>query len=80
MPDTTPDKIRITLNGRHAMTLAQLSDATGLAADTALRHALRRAGITPDAHLDARTPLYLAAPTLKRLRARPGRWPTGAES
>lgn len=77
---TTPDVIKITLNGKHAMTLAQLAAALGLARDTAVRHALRRAGITPDGHLDARTPLYLAAPTLKALKARPGRWPTKPES
>lgn len=70
--------IHITLNGQHAMTRPQLAVALGLppaAGDTAVRHALRRAGITPDGHLDARTPLYLAEPTLQRLRARPGRWP-----
>lgn len=80
MTVTTPDVIKITLNGKHAMTLAQLSDATGMPADTTLRHALRRAGITPDGHLDGRTPLYLVAPTLRKLKARPGRWPTESES
>lgn len=78
MVDPKPDVIRITLNGRHAMTRPQLAVALDLdpaAADTTLRHALRRAGIEPDAHLDARTPLYYAAPTLKKLRSRPGRWP-----
>jgi hypothetical protein len=78
---TAPEVVRITLNGKHAMTRPQLAAALGLdpaAGDTTVRHALRRAGRTPDGHLDGRTPLYLAAPTLKRLRDRPGRWPTDA--
>lgn len=78
-----PDGVRITLNGKHAMTRPMLAAALGLAqdaADTTVRHALRRAGITPDGHLDGRTPLYYATPTLKALRARPGRWPAKPES
>lgn len=78
-----PDKIRITLNGKHAMTRPQLTAALGLdpaAAETTVRHALRRAGIAPDAHLDGRTPLYYATPTLRALRERPGRWPRSGAS
>jgi hypothetical protein len=72
------DMVRITVNGRHALTVEQLAEATGLKPGS-MRPALKRLGITPDAHLDGRTPLYLAAPTLKRLKERPGRWPTGGE-
>ena len=64
------DTVRITLNGKHAMTLPQLAEHTGRAADTDLRHALRRAGIAPDGRLDGRTPLYLVTPTLRRLKAK----------
>lgn len=75
---TTPDdEIVITIGGQRVMTRPQLAAALGLdpaAADTTVRHALRRAGIEPDAHLDGRTPLYLADPTLRALRTRPGRW------
>lgn len=67
--------IRITVNGRKALTVDQLAGETGLKPGS-VRPALKRLGVTPDAHLDGRTPLYLAGPTLKRLRERPGRWPS----
>lgn len=71
--------IRITVDGKRALTVDQLAGETGLKPGS-LRPALKRLGVTPDAQLDARTPLYLAAPTLRRLRERPGRWPTKPES
>lgn len=83
MADTPPDDIRITVRGKRAMTRPMLATALGLdpaAAETTIRPALRRAGIAPDGHIDGRTPVYIAAPTLKALKARPGRWPTRSES
>ncbi len=67
--------IRITVNGRHAMTVDQLAAELGIKPGS-MRPALKRLGVTPDAHLDGRTPLYLAEPTLKALSGRPGRWPS----
>jgi len=38
-----------------------------------MRGELRRHGLEPVAHLDARTPLYLAAEVDRMVKARPGR-------
>lgn len=65
MPD-----IRITVDGRPAVTVALAAALTGRHRDTDVKHALRRAGLEPVARLDARTPLYLRAEALKAL-ARP---------
>lgn len=56
---TPSSTIRITVDGQVAETIGMA--ATRLHRDPgALTTALRRAGVTPAARLDARTPLYLA--------------------
>lgn len=64
--------IRITVDGKLALTTAQFAVETG--ADPAtLRSEFRRLGITPVAYLDARTPLYGAVALRKAWKSRPGR-------
>lgn len=73
MPD-----IRITVDGRPAVTVALLAALTGRQRDTDVKHALRRAGLEPVARLDARTPLYLRREALRAL-SRPVSGPTKDE-
>lgn len=72
-------KIRITVDGRLALTVEQAADRYGLAVSS-MRAAISRLKITPDAYLDADRPhaqrrrgLYLASALDKALRARVGR-------
>jgi hypothetical protein len=64
--------IRITVDGKLALTLAQAAERHALGID-AMRKAISRAGIEPVAELDARTPLYLAAAIVAAMKARPGK-------
>lgn len=64
--------IRITVDGKQALTTRQLAEEFSL--DSAsVRSAIKRLGLEPAAHLDERTPLYAAVAARKALRARPGR-------
>jgi hypothetical protein len=64
--------IRITVDGKLALTTRQLAAELGLE-PTSVRVAVRRLGIDPVEHLDDRTPLYAAATVRKAIRARPGK-------
>lgn len=65
--------IKITYDGRLALTIGQAADRYGLTAD-AMKKALRRLPVEalPEP-LDARTPLYLATDLDAAMKARPGR-------
>lgn len=65
-------EIRITVDGKLALTTAQLAAEMGIEPVTA-RTEIKRLAITPVAHLDSRTPLYAAVPTRKTMRERTGR-------
>lgn len=71
---TEPPTIRITVNGKPALTIAQAAERYGLA-PSSIRSALTRLGdaITPAAELDSRTPLYLVTALDRALAGRPGR-------
>ena len=65
--------IRITYDGKLALTTAQAAERYGLAVSS-MRAALSRLGVAPLAEaLDGRTPLYLAAALDPLMKARPGR-------
>lgn len=64
--------IRITVDGRLALTTGQLADEFGLT-PAGMRTILGRLGVDAVAKLDDRTPLYPAVETRKALRERPGR-------
>ena len=68
---TDEPTIRITVNGKPALTIAQAAERHGMPA-SGLRTALTRLpDLKPAAHLDARTPLYYAATLDKALATRP---------
>jgi hypothetical protein len=65
--------IRITYDGRLALTTAQAAHRYGLT-PSAMRTWLSRAATEPlPESLDARTPLYLATELDKAMKARPGK-------
>lgn len=64
--------IRITCDGKLALTTAQAADRYGVELAT-MRQIIKRAGLDPAAMLDNRTPLYLAAMLDRVMSARPGR-------
>lgn len=64
--------IRITVDGKLALTTRQLGEEFGLDPASA-RSAVKRLGLEPVEHLDERTPLYAAAPARKAMKERPGR-------
>lgn len=65
--------IRILYDGKLALTTAQFAERHGLSMDTA-RKALSRLGVDPlPDQLDGRTKLWLATPTDKAMKARPGK-------
>jgi hypothetical protein len=64
-------EIRITVDGKLALTTAQLAAEFGIG-ESGMRDALRREGIEPVATLLGR-PLYAAVATRRQLRARPGK-------
>lgn len=70
----TEPTIRITVDGKPALTVAMAAERYGLAASS-IRSALTRLGdaITPAAQLDSRTPLYHLVALDKALSRRPGR-------
>lgn len=68
--DAMPE-IRITVDGKLALTTGQLAEEFGIG-ESGMRDALRRDGIEPVAMLLGR-PLYAAVSTRRELRARPGR-------
>jgi hypothetical protein len=65
--------IRITYDGRLALTIGQAADRYQLGA-AAMRKAVQRLSVAalPDS-LDARTPLYLAVDLDRAMKARPGK-------
>ena len=64
--------IRITCDGKLALTTAQAADRHGLELAT-MRQIIKRANLEPAAMLDNRTPLYLAGQIDHAVSARPGR-------
>ena len=68
--------IRITVDGRLALTTAQLAARHGISRD-AMRSEFRRYAIEPADHLDARTPLYLATVVDRVFKSRPGKGAAG---
>ena len=67
------DKIRITYDGKLALTTAQFADRHDMTMDTA-RKTLSRLGVDPvPDQLDGRTKLWLAAPLAKAMKGRPGK-------
>jgi hypothetical protein len=64
--------IRITVDGKVALTLAQAAERHALGTD-AMRKAISRAGLEAVAELDARTPLYLATAVAAAIKTRPGK-------
>ena len=70
MTDTA--RIRITVDGKLALTTQQFADEADVEPVT-VRTEIRRLGVTPVAHLDSRTPLYAALPLRKAWRDRPGK-------
>lgn len=68
--------IRITVDGRLALTTAQIAERYGISRD-AMRTELRRYAIEPADHLDARTPLYLATVVDRVFKSRPGKGTPG---
>lgn len=71
---TEPPTIRITVNGKPALTIAQAAERYGMARSS-VRSALTRLGdaLAPAAELDNRTPLYFVTALDKALAGRPGR-------
>jgi hypothetical protein len=65
-------KIRITLDGRLALTVEQAAARYGLRPHS-MTSALSRLRVTPDAMLDRRKGLYLAGRLDALMRARPGK-------
>ena len=69
-------EIRVTVDGRPALTVDQAAARYGLPPATmrkTLARLLAAGAIAEPAHLDARTPLHLTAPLDKAMAARPGR-------
>jgi hypothetical protein len=65
-------RIRITVDGKLAMTTRQAAEEFGLELSS-VRSAVTRLGLEPVDHLDERTPLYAAVELRKAMRARPGK-------
>src|SRR5262245_43279592 len=61
------DRVRILVDGKLAFTTAQAARRLGVDPAT-LRREIKRLGIEPVDHLDARTPLYAAAELDRRMR------------
>jgi hypothetical protein len=68
----TDPQIRITVDGKLALTTAQAAQEFGVEPVT-VRTGIRDLSIEPVAHLDARTPLYAAVGLRRAWKARPGR-------
>ena len=68
-------QIRITVDGRLALTVEQATVRYGFSAASALRTALTRLDppVEPVAYLDGRKPLYGATQLDKAMKGRPGR-------
>jgi hypothetical protein len=62
----------ITLDGRRVLTAAQVAARLGIAPGS-VRKALQRGGITPDDHIDERTPVYYPETIEAYAAQRPGR-------
>jgi len=65
-------RIRIEVDGKLALTVAQVAAEFDLQPEST-RTVIRRLGVEPVAHLDARTPLYAAVLLRKAMKARPGK-------
>lgn len=78
---TEPPTIRITVNGKPALTVAQAAERLGMA-PSSVRSAITRLGaaLEPAAHLDSRTPLYYVTALDRALARRPGRGHRAPES
>lgn len=68
----TEPEIRITADGRLALTTAQAAVRYGRTLAN-MRTLLSRLRVEPVAHLDSRTPLYAAVPLDKAIKAMPGK-------
>lgn len=68
----TEPQIRVTVDGRLAVTTAQAALRYGRTLAN-MRTLLSRLSIEPVAHLDSRTPLYAAVPLDKTIKAMPGK-------
>jgi len=64
--------IRITVDGKPAITVAQAAERRGVAASS-IRAAISRLQLAAAAELDGRTPLYLVKTLNAVLDSRPGR-------
>jgi Mn-dependent DtxR family transcriptional regulator len=62
-----PEAITIRIGRRLAMTVEQLAAELGKQ-PSSVRGTLSRRRIAPDGYVNARTPVWLAAPTLAKLR------------
>lgn len=67
-----PPAIRITVDGRLALTVQQAADRYGLR-PSSITAALSRLGVEPDAHLDDKKKLYLATRLDAIMKGRPGK-------
>lgn len=74
----TAPPIRITVGGKHALTVEQAAERYGLSA-SGMRSALWRLGLfqQPDAMLDSRKPLFLASRLDRAMDDRPGKGSPG---
>jgi hypothetical protein len=62
----------ITLDGRRVLTATQVAARLGVAPNS-VRKALERGGVTPDDHIDRRTPVYYPETIEAYAANRPGR-------
>ena len=69
-------RIRITVDGKLALTTRQLAEELKLD-PASVRKTIQRLGLEPVDHLDERTPLYAAVATRAAMKGRPGK---GAKS
>lgn len=69
-------KIRITVDGKLALTIEQAAERYGVALGS-MRSTLSRLGVTSITKFDGRKPLYLATELDRIMRNRPGRGAPG---
>lgn len=69
--------IRITVDGKLALTVEQATERYGYDSTSSMRTALARLPIQPVAYLDGRKPLYLATELRRAMKGRVGRGAPG---
>lgn len=69
--------IRITVDGKLALTVEQAAERYGYPSPSSMRTALVRLDIEPITYLDGRKPLYLATALTAAMRGRKGRGAPG---